>query len=191
MAKLQTKGETSGKVAKTPGTGSAKTPATSSAASPLTDLRSEIDRLFSEFSSRFPALAGGTNLFDWEPWRGAVSIQGLSAPKVDLVETDTAFEVTAELPGLDIKDVNVELRDNVLTLTGEKREEKDQEREKDYHVSERRYGSFRRTFRLPSDVESARAEASFDKGILRVTLPKTPAAQKKTQKIEVKAKQTP
>lgn len=162
----------------------ASPPASHGVPSPLTDLRSEIDRLFSDFSGRFPSFSGG--LFDWEPWRGA-SYSGLSAPRVDLTETDGVYEVMAELPGLEAADVSVELRDNVLTLSGEKREEKDR-KEKDYHMSERRFGSFRRTFRLPSEIDADKTEAVFDKGVLRVTLAKSPAAKEKTRKIGIRTK---
>lgn len=167
--------------------GKAPAPAPRETASPLTDLRSEIDRLFSEFSGRFPTLGGGRSLFDWEPWRVSTSLPGLAAPKVDLSETDRGFEVVAEIPGIDPKDVSVELKDDVLTISGEKREEKE-EKKKDYHLSERRFGSFKRSFRLPSDVDFAKAEAAFDKGVLHVTLPKNADAKPKSHKIEVKAK---
>ena len=165
--------------------GTAPASAPRETASPLTDLRSEIDRLFSEFSGRFPTLTG--SMFDWEPWRVSTSLPGLAAPKVDLSETDKGFEIVAEIPGIDPKDVSVELKDDVLTISGEKREEKE-EKKKDYHLSERRFGSFKRAFRLSSEVDSAKAQAGFDKGVLRITLPKNASAKPKAHRIEVKAK---
>ena len=161
----------------------AATPAPRPVAAPLADLRSEIDRLFSDFSGRFPGLSGG-NLFDWEPWRGPA---GFAAPKVDFAEKNGMFEIVAELPGLDGDDVSVELKDNMLTLSGEKREETDRE-EKEYHLSERRFGSFRRSFRLPTGVDEAKVEAAFENGVLRVTLPKVAEAAKQPRKIAVKGK---
>ena len=181
MANVTVKGSGEKKSAKTPAKGAAAT------ASPLTDLRSEIDRLFSDFSTRFPAWGGGGALFDWDPFRGTRAAGTLVAPHVDLTETDKTYEIVAELPGLDEKDVNVEFTDNVLTVSGEKREEKE-EKKKDYHLSERRFGSFRRSFRLPGDVDEAKADASFDKGVLRVVLPKVAAPKPKTKKIDVRAK---
>ena len=154
-------------------------------ATPLTDLRSEIDRLFSEFSGRFPGFTGG-NLFDWEPWRGAVGPAGFAAPTVDFTETDSGYEVVAELPGLGSDDVSVELKDNVLTISGEKREESDR-KEKELHLSERRFGSFKRSFRLPTGIDEDKVEAQFDKGVLHVVLPKTEDATQQARKIDVKS----
>ena len=77
------------------------------------------------------------------------------------------------------------LTDDVLTIKGEKREEKE-ETEKSYHLSERRYGAFERSFEMPEGVDTEKVEARFDKGVLKITLPKKPEAQKKVKKIEIK-----
>ncbi len=106
-------------------------------------------------------------------------------PAVDFTETDGAFEVTAELPGMDESNIEVKLADNMMTIKGEKKEEKE-EKQKDYHLSERRYGSFQRSFRVPDGVDVNKIEASFKNGLLSVKLPKTPEAQKKQKTIEIK-----
>jgi len=137
----------------------------------FSSLQREIDRVFSDFGRGVPAMGGME--------RGALSF------KVNIAETDGALEVTAEIPGVEPKDIDVQLRDGILTIKGEKKVEKD-EKEKDFHVVERTYGMFERSFTVPSDIDAAKVDASFDKGILKVTLPKLPAAQAKAQKIEVK-----
>ena len=106
------------------------------------------------------------------------------SPAVDVSESDGELTVTAELPGMRSEDVHVDLADNVLTLRGEKREETERQ-EKEMRIFERSFGSFRRSFRLPSTVDEAKVNAEFKDGILRVTLPKMERATGKT--IEVKA----
>jgi HSP20 family protein len=151
---------------------------------PFESLRREVDRLFDDFGGGWPRLLPRRTPFDVEgswsramPW-GAV-------PAVDIVEKDKQFEVTAELPGLDEKDIDVSVANGMLTIKGEKTEEKE-EKEKDRYLSERRYGSFERRFRLPEGVDADRIEASFRKGVLIVTLPKSAEGQKQQKKIAVK-----
>lgn len=144
---------------------------------PLDSLRSEIDRVFSDF--------GSPSIFDRAFGRmPAAFSRGMLA--VDLVESEKSFELSAELPGVDAKDLDVTLAEGVLTIKGAKNETKE-EKEKDYHVSERRYGSFRRSLELPRGVDSEKIEAKFSNGILKVTLPKTPERQKNDKKITVQA----
>ena len=107
-------------------------------------------------------------------------------PAVDIAESEKAYEITAELPGMDEKNIEVKVTDGSLTIKGEKQEEKE-EKEKDYYLQERRYGSFERSFELPESVDPDKIEASFKKGVLTVTLPKKAEAQKPAKKIEVKA----
>lgn len=152
---------------------------------PLTGLRAEMDRLFDRFSVGFPSFSTGRDLFDWEPFRRSGNEFGIAAPHVDVSESDNNYEVVAELPGMDEKDIEVELKDDVLTLSGKKREERE-EKEKDYHVSERRFGSFRRSFQLRSEVDQNKVSAKFKNGVLTITLPKTAEAQKKSRKIDIK-----
>ena len=112
--------------------------------------------------------------------------QGWNAPAVDIVEKDKLYEITAELPGLDAKSVEVTLRNGNIVLKGEKHEEKE-EKSKGYYVKERQYGSFERSFALPDGVDASKVEATFKNGILSVTLPKTAEAQKPEKKVEIKA----
>jgi HSP20 family protein len=107
-------------------------------------------------------------------------------PAVDITESDKAYEVTAELPGMDEKNVEVKVAGGNLIIMGEKQEGKE-EKKKDYYLSERHFGSFERRFRLPKGVDVEKIEASFKKGVLTVNLPKKPEAQKPEKKIAVKA----
>jgi HSP20 family protein len=106
-------------------------------------------------------------------------------PAVDVADTATSYEITAELPGLDERNVEVKLSDGTLTIRGEKKEEKE-EKKRDYYLSERHYGSFQRSLSVPDGVDAEKIEATFKNGVLTVTLPKTVEAQKKEKKIEVK-----
>jgi HSP20 family protein len=162
-------------------------PARGEVSHPFADLRAEMDRLFNRFSRGFPSLSSGNDLFDWEPFRATAGTLGITTPHVDVSETDKSYEIVAELPGMAEKDINVELKDDVLTLSGEKKEESEKE-EKDFHVSERRFGSFRRSFRLPSGVDQDKVAADFKNGVLKIAIPKIAAAQNKSRKIAVKSK---
>ena len=95
------------------------------------------------------------------------------------------FIVKAELPGLDPKDVNVSITGNLLTIKGEKKKETE-EKDENHHFVERYFGSFQRSFELPANIKQEKIDASFDKGVLKVTLPKTDEAKKKEIKINVK-----
>jgi HSP20 family protein len=140
---------------------------------PFRSFRQEMDRMFDEFFE-------GRALAPWgQEWAGF-------DPKVDVVETDKEIKVTAELPGLDAKDVDVTVSHNTLTLKGEKHQEHEEKGE-GYYRSERSYGSFQRSIPLPSTVETDKADAAFSKGVLTISFPKTPAAESKKQ-ITVKAK---
>ena len=126
----------------------------------------------------------GRTVFDVEPfWRGEGSWG--KAPVVDVVEKDQAYEVTAELPGLDENNVDVSFSDGVLSIKGEKKEETE-EKKKDQYLSERRYGSFQRAFRLPDGIDADKIEATFKNGVLTVSLPKTPEAVQSARKIAIK-----
>ncbi|MGT2467638.1 Hsp20/alpha crystallin family protein (plasmid) [Mesorhizobium atlanticum] len=152
---------------------------------PLERLRREIDRLFDDFLPFDFRLPSTRSLFGRE--LPALRNQDwLIAPAMDLVEKDKEYEITAELPSIDEKNVEIELANNVLTIRGEKSEEKE-DKDKDYYLSEyylseRRYGSFQRSFRLPVAVDADKIEASFAKGVLTVKLPKTVEAQKAEKK---------
>ena len=149
---------------------------------PLETLQKEIDRLFSDFSLSWPFRRSS---FALEPlWQGETNWGTM--PAVDVIEKDKAYEITAELPGMDEKDVEIKMSGDTLTITGEKHEEKE-EKKKDYYLSERRYGSFRRSFLIPDDVDIDHIDASFRKGVLTVALPRKAGAQKPEKRIEVKA----
>ena len=151
-----------------------------------TTLRREIDRLFDDFGVgrwRSPL----SRVRRPRPIRfGAPEISWPKAPAVDVAETDKAYEVTAELPGMNESNIEVKLADDVLTIKGEKKEEKEEKNKDYYYVSERRYGSFQRSFTVPAGVDSSKIEATFKNGVLTVTLPKNAQAQKSEKKIEIK-----
>lgn len=107
------------------------------------------------------------------------------SPRVDVAETDKNIEVSADLPGVDEKDIKVELRNGVLWLSGEKRCSSKEE-SKNMYRSERYYGAFERGISLPCDVEKGKVDASYKDGVLKVTLPKTPAAREEVTQIKVK-----
>ena len=107
-------------------------------------------------------------------------------PPIDLVEKDQAYEITAELPGLDENDVLVNYDDGILTIKGDKKEEAET-KEENMYVSERRYGSFQRSIRVPESVDADKIEANFKKGVLTLMLPKKPEAQRHAKQISVKA----
>ena len=147
---------------------------------PFTDLRRQIDRLFDD--ARWPS---GRTVFDVEPfWRGELSWG--KAPAVDVAQRENGYEVTAELPGLDAGNIEVTYADGVLTIKGEKQDQKKEEK-KDYYLSERRYGSFQRSFSMPNGIDADKIAATFKNGILTVSLPKTVEAQKSEKKITIKA----
>ncbi|SHJ94382.1 HSP20 family protein [Malonomonas rubra DSM 5091] len=105
-------------------------------------------------------------------------------PRMDIAETKDSLVIEAELPGMDSKDIEVNLSGDMLTIKGEKKTERE-ENGKHYHCIERHSGSFKRAFRVPANVQSNKVDASFDKGILTITLPKTEEAKEKEIKIKV------
>jgi HSP20 family protein len=150
---------------------------------PFDSLRREIDRLFDEFrpfDRRLPSRLFGLEVPQIS--RAAWQV----APAMDLAEKDDAYEITAELPGLDEKNVEIKLSNHTLTIKGEKSEERE-DKQKDYYLSERRYGSFQRSFQIPEGVDADKIEANFAKGVLTVTLPKTAEARRAAKQIPVKA----
>lgn len=152
---------------------------------PIEDLRREIDRLFEDFDRDFWRAPLRSSFHDIAPLfrRG---LNGGATPAVDIVDKTEAYEVVAELPGMDEKNIDVKLVNGRLTIKGEKRDEKE-EKKKDYHLHERSFGSFERSFALPDEVDADKIVASFNKGVLTVTLPKKPEAVKPEKKIEIKA----
>jgi HSP20 family protein len=152
---------------------------------PIDSLRREIDRLFDDFDGGIWRSPFRRSLFAAEPlWRRELLWTG--TPAVDITESDKAYEITAELPGMDEKSIEVKVVNGSLTIKGEKQEEKE-EKKKDYYLHERRFGAFERCFDVPEGADTDKIEASFKKGVLTVMLPKKPEAQKPEKKIEVKA----
>jgi len=148
-------------------------------------LHREIDRLFDAFDGGSWSSPFHRSVFDIEPlWRREA--RWPTMPAVDVSETDKVYEITAELPGMDEKNIEVKLSNGGLIIKGEKQEEKE-EKKKDYYLHERSFGSFERSFRMPEGVDTDKIEASFKKGVLTVKLPKTADAQKAEKKIAVKA----
>jgi HSP20 family protein len=148
---------------------------------PFGALKKEVDRLFEDFGEtlwRQPFRS--LTRFD-RAWPAKLA----ATPAVDVTETDKGYEITAELPGLDEKNIEVNVANGGLTIKGEKEEK--EEKKKDYYISERRYGAFERYFALPEGVDAGKIEATFKNGILKVALPKTAEAQRPAKKIEVKA----
>ncbi len=160
------------------------TPAPSGEWPPLDNLRREFDRLFDEFNPfawALPAARSGSG------WRRRMREGWSATPAMDVVEKGDGYEVTAELPGLDEADVEVKVTDRTLTIRGEKKEEAE-DSGKGYHLSERRFGAFQRSFQLPPDVDADRIAASFAKGILTVVLPRSAAAREAERKIKVESR---
>jgi HSP20 family protein len=128
----------------------------------LTSLQKEMNRLFERF---------------FEPaWDELPSLAAEWAPALEVSETKEALVVKAEIPGIDPKEIQVSLQDQVLTIKGEKRHEKE-EKDEHYYRMERAYGAFARSVRLPVAVDGEKVKAAFKNGLLTVTLPKTPAAK--------------
>ena len=151
---------------------------------PFESLREEIDRLFDDFGRGFWRPFGRSLLAEEPLFRRELAFP--STPAVDVVESEKAYEITAELPGMDEKNIEVKVADGTLTIKGEKQEEKE-EKKKDYYLRERSFGSFERSFAIPEGVDADKIEASFKKGVLTLTLPKKPEAQKPAKKIDIKA----
>ena len=151
--------------------------------SPFESLQREIDRLFEDF--RPLSRPSWRSMLGLEMPRHIGPSEWRVMPAIDLTEKEDEYELTAELPGLDEKDVEVKLANDMLTLRGDKQEEKEEKR-KDFHMSERRFGSFQRSFHLPEDVDADKIEANFTKGVLKLKLPKSMEAKQAEKKIEVK-----
>jgi HSP20 family protein len=136
----------------------------------LSNMRSVLDRLFDQSFGRFPAL------------RTAGEDLGASTLGLDVFETDDEYVVKAAVPGVDPKDVDIQVEDDILTIKGES-QQKDEVNEDNYLRRELRYGSFQRSLRLPPTVDTEKATATFEHGVLKLTLPKKAEAKAKTLKI--------
>jgi HSP20 family protein len=138
---------------------------------PVLAMQRDINRMFDGFLERFNSpFAAGNGAF----------------PRTDVAETDSEVEVSIELPGIDEKDIDVAIANDVLTIRGEKKNGREEKRQ-GYYLAERSYGAFHRAIALPPGVDGDKARAEFKKGILTISLPKTPEARSRVKKIEVKA----
>jgi HSP20 family protein len=142
---------------------------------PFTSLHREMNRMFEDFARSF----------DLAPWSGW-GTEGFH-PRIDVQETDDEVLVTAEMPGLEEKDFELNLTGDVLTLKGEKRHEHEEKAEGAIHRIERGYGSFQRAISLPCEVVAEKASADYRRGVLTVKLPKAPSAKRSVHRIDVKA----
>lgn len=127
-------------------------------ANPFVSLQREVERVFSDFQRGWPSLS-----VEWPK---------VAVPRMDIVEKDGRIEMTAELPGLEEKDVEIEVNENVLTLKGEKKTEREEKEDGNRYLSERTYGAFTRAIELPEGVNPDEVKATMAKGVLTITIPK-------------------
>jgi HSP20 family protein len=148
---------------------------------PLVPLRRQMSRLFDDFfsSPMFPPLPM------MPPVQTLAAV--VMAPRIEVSETEKELQITAELPGIDPKDVEVTLADDVLTIRGEKQAQHEEGKERDFHLTERSYGTFTRYLRLPFHADPQKIQASFKDGVLTLTIPKPEEAQQKVHRIDVGA----
>lgn len=144
---------------------------------PFFSLQREVNRLFDRFWDEWDDFGLSRSWVD--------GTTGLFRPKVDVVEDDDEFVVTAEVPGIDEKDIDISIQDGVLLIRGKKEEEKEQEGKERYRY-ERVYGSFHRSIPLPGEIDDSKVTAQLKNGVLKITLPKTEEAQKSVKKIPVR-----
>ena len=146
-------------------------------ADPFRDFQRQMNHLFEDFFGGFPLAERETGP-GWAP--------AAFAPRVDVAETETEVKVSAELPGMDEKDITVELQDDVLILRGEKKTEQE-EKGKNWFRREQSWGSFCRSVELPAGVEAGKAKAQFKKGVLTFTAPKRPEEQARRTTVPIQA----
>jgi len=135
----------------------------------------DMNRLFNHLSRDF----FNNTSFDFRP-----VLAHSCVPKVDVTETENEFLISAELPGMDEKDIDITVDDGVVTLKGEKKMEKE-DQQKEYYRVERSYGSFQRSFQIPESVDPDKIDASFTNGVLTVKMPKAPEEKKEVKKISI------
>lgn len=143
---------------------------------PLRGLQNEVDNIFENFFRDFnfaPSLRG------WNE-------NNLYSPNLDISETDKAYHLALELPGVDEKDIEVSISGDLLTIKGEKKLE-EESKEKNYHRIERTYGSFQRSLSLPAEVDQNKVKADFKNGVLKIEIPKSEKTQPSVKKIDIKS----
>lgn len=146
--------------------------------SPMPSLQHEINDLFESFWHGWDRMPG--RMTDRSGWMSSTF-----DPDIDVSETKDEFLVHADLPGLDEKDVEVEVSGDMLTIRGEKKEERE-DKGRSWHSVERSWGSFERAIPLPAAADTAKATASFTKGVLKVAIPKTAEAKTQARRLEIK-----
>jgi HSP20 family protein len=148
-------------------------------------MRDEMDRVFENFAREWPRWP---TPYEWPRWPSAfrrTTAAELVVPDFDVHENAKSIVIEAELPGVDEKDVSVTLSDGLLTIKGEKKQEREEKGETHY-LCERSFGTFERSLRLPETIDESKLEARFDKGVLKITAAKKPEAVKAERKIEIK-----
>jgi HSP20 family protein len=155
---------------------------------PLASLKGDIDRAFEDAFRGWPRF--GRLLSDWDPFKEMEPLFGnlpsLKVPSTDIKEADKKYSINMELAGVAPEDVEISLSENMLTVKGEKKSESSSD-EEDYHLTERSYGRFERSFRLPDNVNVDKIDASCKDGVLKLTLPKQAKAKSGTRNIKVKS----
>lgn len=142
---------------------------------PFALMRREMDRVFDDFMHGFGTPAASLP-------------EGVISPRVNVVEKENSLEITAELPGVDQKDIELDLSEGMLTLKAEHKQEKEEGGEDErYHVVERAYGTYMRRFAIPFESDQDKVEARFENGVLNVSVPRSAEAEKRTRKIEVRS----
>lgn len=143
---------------------------------PVDFFRGEMNRLFDDFFKGF----------GMRPFSEETESFGVFNPMVDMTEDESSVQITAELPGMDEKDIEINLNKDSLTIKGEKKTESEK-KDKESYYTERSFGSFTRVLPIPADVDPEKAEAVFKKGVLNITLPKLVKEKKAQKKIKIKS----
>lgn len=147
---------------------------------PLRDFQREMNRLFDDFFTDFPLAP------NWGHWgHGALPAMAFS-PRVDVSETDSEVKVSAEMPGMDEKDISVEMGEGSITVRGEKKAE-EEDKGKNWYRREQLSGYFNRVIPLPANVQGEKAKAKFKKGVLTITVPKQPDDEAKRMTIRIES----
>lgn len=148
---------------------------------PMLQIHNEIDRMFEDFFDGF----GLPDLGFRKTW-DSMARTGLFKPNLDISESDKEYSIAVELPGVDEKNVELELTGNALKIRGEKKQETEK-KDKNYHCMERSYGSFQRVLTLPDDADPDKISAEYKNGIMTITVPRRPELKPGVKKIEIKA----
>ena len=162
-------------------------PATMRDWDPFESLHREFDDLFSSLRTSLWGFSPVRGRRDFEVDRPRRFSGQFLALAIDIAEKDGAYEITAEMPGISAGDINVSVAEGRLTIKGEKKEERKEEQE-GYHLSERRFGTFQRSFSLPDGIDAEKIAADFKDGVLTIKLPKSPESQNKERKIAIQSR---